>query len=153
MTVYTTEITSDQIPSDNPIHQRLLQAYHLAVPFISGDLLELGCGEGRGIDLIAPRAKSYSAIDKIGAVIDQLQEKYPDLDKQELVQRYGRPLQQLHTLASQHEKTLEVLQRITTNLANGNGASEALEAYTNHVLAKIEEAQASCGHQLIDVSQ
>ena len=80
MTVYTTEITSDEIPSDNPIHQRLLQAYHLAVPFVKGALLELGCGEGRGIDLIAPQANSYTAIDKIGDIVQKLAEKYPDHD-------------------------------------------------------------------------
>ncbi len=80
MSVYTTEITSDQIPSDNPIHQRLLQAYHLAAPFIKGDLLELGCGEGRGIDVIAPLASNYNAIDKIGDVIEQLSKKHPTFD-------------------------------------------------------------------------
>ena len=80
MSVYTTEITSDQIPSDNPIHQRLLQAYHLAAPFIQGNLLELGCGEGRGIDVIAPLASNYSAIDKIGDVIEQLSDKHPSFN-------------------------------------------------------------------------
>lgn len=77
MAVFTTEITSDQIPSDNPIHQRLLQAYFLAKPYINGDLLELGCGEGRGVDIIAPLANSFTAIDKIGKIVDTLQSKYP----------------------------------------------------------------------------
>ena len=78
MSVYTTEIASDKIPSDNPIHQRLLSAYHIAKPFISGDLLELGCGEGRGVDLLAPLASSYIGIDKIASIIDDLSTKYPD---------------------------------------------------------------------------
>ena len=56
MSVYTTEIASDQIPSDNPIHQRLLQAYYEAAPFIEGDLLELGCGEGRGVEILTEKA-------------------------------------------------------------------------------------------------
>jgi len=77
MKVYTTEITSDDIPSDNPIHQRLLKAYVVAQDYIKGEVLEVGCGEGRGIDLVLPRAKSYSAIDKIADVIDQLKTKYP----------------------------------------------------------------------------
>lgn len=76
MSVYTTEIASDQIPSDNPIHQRLLKAYYEAIPFISGDLLELGCGEGRGVELLLPKAKSYLGLDKIQAVIEGLREKY-----------------------------------------------------------------------------
>ena len=78
MSVYTTEIASDKIPSDNVIHQRLLSAYYLAKPFIKGALLELGCGEGRGVELLAPLADSYIGIDKIGIVIDRLEKKYPD---------------------------------------------------------------------------
>lgn len=75
--VYTTEITSEAIPSDNPIHQRLLKAYVVAKDHIRGDVLEVGCGEGRGIDLVLPRAGSYSAIDKIEPVIAKLRTKYP----------------------------------------------------------------------------
>lgn len=75
--VYTTEITSESIPSDNPIHQRLLKAYVVAADLVNGDLLEVGCGEGRGIDWLLPRVKSYSAIDKIAPVIEKLKAKYP----------------------------------------------------------------------------
>ena len=77
MSVYTTEIASDKIPSDNVIHQRLLSAYHQAKPYIKGDLLELGCGEGRGVELLAPLADSYIGIDKIKAVIENLKARYP----------------------------------------------------------------------------
>ncbi len=79
MSVYTTEITSDKLLSDNPIHQRLLKAYYAAKPYIKGDLLELGCGEGRGIGEIAPLADSYLGIDKIEAAILKLREVFPDL--------------------------------------------------------------------------
>jgi len=72
MSVYTTEITSDQIPSDNPIHQRLLKAYYAAEPLVSGDLLELGCGEGRGISLLLNKVDSYLGLDKIEGVIETL---------------------------------------------------------------------------------
>lgn len=75
--VYTTEITSDLLPSDNPIHQRLLKAYVLARDYMKGDVLEVGCGEGRGIDWIIDRAASFTAVDKIETVIDSLQKKYP----------------------------------------------------------------------------
>lgn len=75
--VYTTEITSESIPSDNPIHQRLLKAYVVAAGYVQGNLLEVGCGEGRGIDLLLPKISSYSAIDKIEPVINSLQKKYP----------------------------------------------------------------------------
>jgi ubiquinone/menaquinone biosynthesis C-methylase UbiE len=78
MSVYTTEIASDKIPSDNVIHQRLLSAYHHAKAFIKGDLLELGCGEGRGVELLAPLADSYIGIDKIKGVIENLEKKFPN---------------------------------------------------------------------------
>ena len=47
MALYTTEIASDKITSDNPIHQRLLKAYYIAKEYVKGDLLEIGCGEGK----------------------------------------------------------------------------------------------------------
>ena len=79
MSVYTTEIASDKITSDNPIHQRLLQAYYLAKDYIQGDVLEIGCGEGRGLALLAPNATSYTALDKIGEVIERLGKQYPNV--------------------------------------------------------------------------
>ena len=75
--VFTTEITSENIPSDNPIHQRLLKPYVWVKDHVYGDVLEVGCGEGRGIDLILEKAKSYTAIDKIEPIIQKLREKYP----------------------------------------------------------------------------
>lgn len=76
--IYTTEITSEDIPSDNPIHQRLYKAYIVAQKFVRGNLLEVGCGEGRGLDLIIPKSTSFTAIDKIGPVIEELKAKYPE---------------------------------------------------------------------------
>jgi SAM-dependent methyltransferase len=75
--IYTTEIASDRLVSDNPLHQRLLKPYTEASAWIHGDLLEVGCGEGRGIDLLQPHVASYSAIDKIASAIKSLQEKFP----------------------------------------------------------------------------
>ena len=75
--VYTTEITSDQIASDNPIHQRLFKAYVVAQDHVYGNMLEVGCGECRGIDTILPKVAQYTAVDKIKPVIESLQTKYP----------------------------------------------------------------------------
>ncbi len=75
--IYTTEITSDQLVSDNPLHQRLLKPYIASGQLISGDLLEIGCGEGRGIPSIMTSVKSYWAIDKIASAIADLQRKFP----------------------------------------------------------------------------
>ena len=75
--IYTTEITSDQIVSDNPLHQRLLKPYIASKKWLRGDLLEVGCGEGRGIDWLLPSVTTYAAIDKIESVVIRLREKYP----------------------------------------------------------------------------
>lgn len=77
MNVYTTEIASDKITSDNPIHQRLLKAYEAAAPYVKGDVLELGVGEGRGVKLLLPNAKSLLGLDKIAEVLPALRKKYP----------------------------------------------------------------------------
>lgn len=85
MTTYTTEITSDKILSDNPIHQRLLKAYYLAEPYIKGSLLELGCGEGRGVEILAPKCDNYIGVDKIGSIIEQLRIAHPALTFRQMV--------------------------------------------------------------------
>src|SRR5260221_4600624 len=78
MAVYTTEIASETITSDNPIHQRLLKAYVLAAEKVHDNLLEVGCGEGRGINWLLPKVENYSAIDKIANVVDGLKKKFPE---------------------------------------------------------------------------
>src|SRR6185436_12805235 len=63
--------------SDNPLHQRLLKPYVVAGQWIGGDLLEIGCGEGRGIQRLLPGIRSYSAIDKIESAVAELKLRYP----------------------------------------------------------------------------
>ncbi len=73
----TTEITSSKIASDNPIHQRLLYAYEASKSNIYGNVLEVGCGEGRGLATIADFCKNYTALDKNNALLNELSAKYP----------------------------------------------------------------------------
>lgn len=75
--IYTTEITSDNIPSDNPLHQRLFKAYVVAVDHIRGDVLEVGCGEGRGVELLMQKSGSFTAIDKIEDALVVLRKRFP----------------------------------------------------------------------------
>lgn len=75
--VFTTEITSEQITSDNPIHQRLFKAYVVAQDYIKGDVLEVGCGEGRGVSAMIDKVNTFTAVDKIKAAIDELQRRFP----------------------------------------------------------------------------
>lgn len=66
--IYTAERTNEKSTSDNPIYQRHLFAYENAFPLIHGDALEIGCGEGYGSKMLAPNAKTYTAIDKFEAL-------------------------------------------------------------------------------------
>jgi len=73
----TTEITSNEIISDNPIHQRLLFAYHEATSVTDGQLLEVGCGVGRGIAILSDHCDQYTGIDKNEQLIGLLRQTYP----------------------------------------------------------------------------
>jgi len=75
--IKTTEIASAEIVSDNPIHQRLLFAYEKATEHVSGDLLDIGCGEGRGLKYLRDKVNSYTGIDKIAEVLSVLKDKFP----------------------------------------------------------------------------
>ncbi|MEZ5008207.1 MAG: class I SAM-dependent methyltransferase [Chitinophagales bacterium] len=76
--IHTTEIASSTIASDNPIHQRLLFAYVEAAKHVSGNLLDIGCGEGRGLDYLRDNVDSYTGIDKNPIVLDALKKQYPN---------------------------------------------------------------------------
>jgi len=75
--VFTTEITSEEIVSDNPIHQRLFKAYVVSKEYVTGDVLEIGCGEGRGVQTLLDLAQRFTAVDKITGVIHDLQNRFP----------------------------------------------------------------------------
>jgi ubiquinone/menaquinone biosynthesis C-methylase UbiE len=79
MAFSTTEITSNSIISDNPVHQRLFFAYDQAAQLISGDLLEIGCGVGRGLDVLADHCRQYTGIDKNEELLNNLRKVYPRL--------------------------------------------------------------------------
>ena len=60
-------ITAERVSldaSDNFVFQRSLLAYHTAAQMISGDVLEIGTGEGYGIDVLAPKAVRFITMDK-----------------------------------------------------------------------------------------
>jgi len=74
---FSTEVTSSQILSDNPLFQRTLKAYTLIAEKAYGDVLEIGCGEGYGLDYIYKNASSVTVIDKSKSVLDKIKKKYP----------------------------------------------------------------------------
>lgn len=78
MKYYTTEIASDELVSDNPIHQRLFVPYVKSTELVSGNLLEIGCGFGRGVEILQTACDHYTAVDKIEGLVNELQQKFPD---------------------------------------------------------------------------
>lgn len=78
MKVYTSEIASSEIASDNPVHQRLYFGYYAAMDYVKGNVLEPGCGDGRGLQLLVEKADHYTGIDKIEGLIEQHKNSYPE---------------------------------------------------------------------------
>ncbi len=71
MSLHTAERTTIQEASENPIFQRHLIAYHEAAARISGEVLEIGCGEGYGISILSPHCTRYTGVDKFPTTIAQ----------------------------------------------------------------------------------
>ena len=68
--IQTAERVSQTDVSDNYVYQRSLLAYHYASKIVSGDVLEIGTGNGYGVKLISPEAKCFITIDKNDSPID-----------------------------------------------------------------------------------
>lgn len=60
----TAERSSGHDPSEQVIYNRCLYAYKAASEFVKGNIIELGSGEGYGIQMLAPLTESYLAVDK-----------------------------------------------------------------------------------------
>ncbi len=78
MAVYTSEITSSELISDNPVHQRLFFGYYAVKDLVKGDVLEVGCGTGRGLEILLNGSNSYIGLDKNGGLIKEHSDKYPE---------------------------------------------------------------------------
>lgn len=72
MPIFTAERSNAKSTSDNPIFQRHVFAYEQALAYINGNTLEIGCGTGYGIPILAPKATQYTAIDKFVAALKDL---------------------------------------------------------------------------------
>lgn len=77
MNYFKTEITSDHIVSDKPLHERLLFPYLQVAPQLKGEVLELGCGWGRGVEHFQSGGIRYTGVDKNKILIEDLRINYP----------------------------------------------------------------------------
>ncbi len=64
-------------PSEKPIRERQLSAYHRALTLVEGlRVLELGCGEGIGASLLVDKAASIVALDYSQEALDVAKKRY-----------------------------------------------------------------------------
>jgi ubiquinone/menaquinone biosynthesis C-methylase UbiE len=105
----TTEIASSDIISDNPVHQRLLFPYIEAAKFISGDLLEIGCGTGRGVAVLAQSVSNYTGVDKNEPLMLKLTADYPEF---KFIDMFLPPLKGLADNSFDYIVTFQVIEHI-----------------------------------------
>lgn len=73
----TSEITAYTIDSDNVLNQRLLFAYQQTAKLVRGNMLETGCGVGKGLALFPENCEHYTTVDKNKGLIVHLSKQYP----------------------------------------------------------------------------
>jgi SAM-dependent methyltransferase len=105
----TSEITSYEIPSDNVLNHRLFFAYLEAAKYVKGNLLEVGCGTGKGIEVFAPLCKHYTAIDKNTALLNHLTTKYPQY---KFIDAFIPPFKDINDESMDSLITLQVIEHI-----------------------------------------
>lgn len=105
----TTEIASSEIVSDNPVHQRLLFPYQYVSHLVSGNLLEIGCGTGRGVAVLADKISSYTGVDKNEALLNQLSQLYPDF---KFIDMFLPPLKDIPSDTFDFVITFQVIEHI-----------------------------------------
>lgn len=105
----TTEIASSEIASDNPVHQRLLFPYQHVSHSISGNVLEIGCGTGRGVGVLADKVSGFTGVDKNTELMKSLGQKYPDFT---FIDMFLPPLQDLPDNHFDFVITFQVIEHI-----------------------------------------
>lgn len=80
MFLYSTEVTSSKIKSDNPLYQRTLKAYEVVEPYVKGNVLEIGCGEGYGIDMLVKNSDQLTVVDKSNITTKNIANKYSSVN-------------------------------------------------------------------------
>ena len=106
----TTEITSHEKISDNPVHQRLVFAYVEAAKRVGGNLLEVGCGVGRGLALLVANSDRYTAIDKNKKLIEQLKQQNPTLN---FIEQHIPPFGGIEDNSFDYVVSFQVIEHIT----------------------------------------
>ena len=105
----TAERSSNLDPSENVVFQRHLIAYKEAVKLVGGTTLEIGCGEGYGINELAPKCERYIALDKFNTYISK---KDKSLNNIEFIQAEVPPLKGIDNDSVDYVVTFQVIEHI-----------------------------------------
>ncbi len=105
----TTEIASSEIASDNPIHQRLLFPYKYVSSLVSGNLLEIGCGTGRGVAVLSDKINHYTGVDKNTELLEKLSGEYPSF---KFIDMFLPPLKDIPSDTYDFVITFQVIEHI-----------------------------------------
>jgi ubiquinone/menaquinone biosynthesis C-methylase UbiE len=105
----TTEIASSEIASDNPVHQRLLFPYEHVSKLVHGNLLEIGCGTGRGVAVLADKISDYTGVDKNEELMNQLSKDYPQF---KFIDMFLPPLKDIPSNTYDFVITFQVIEHI-----------------------------------------
>ncbi|MFY7669715.1 class I SAM-dependent methyltransferase [Tenacibaculum sp. MEBiC06402] len=111
MFFYSTEVTSSQISSDSPLFQRTKKAYELIKDKVYGNLLEIGPGEGYGLDILSQAQKDLkiSAVDKSKYAIQRLKNKFPEAN---IIQQRVPPLSRIQSNSQDFVIAFQVIEHI-----------------------------------------
>ena len=105
----TAERSSNLDPSENVIFQRHLIAYKEAAKLVEGTTLEIGSGEGYGINELAPKCTRYIALDKFDTYISKKNKLKNNI---EFIQAEVPPLKGIENNSVDYVVTFQVIEHI-----------------------------------------
>ena len=105
----TAERSSQLDPSENVIYQRHVVAYKEASKIISGTVLEIGSGEGFGVNELAPQTEHYIAVDKYNTSISK---ELQASNKITFIQTEVPPLKQIEDNSIDFVVSFQVIEHI-----------------------------------------
>ena len=109
--INSTEVTSYEIASDNVLNQRLSFAYVQASKHVRGNMLEVGCGAGKGLQFFAQKCETYTALDKNDQLLSQLAAKYA-APKYKFISAFLPPFKNIPDQSIDSLVTLQVIEHI-----------------------------------------
>ena len=111
MFFYSTEVTSSHISSDSPLFQRTKKAYELIKDQVHGNILEIGPGEGYGLEILSKTNDDLiiSAVDKSKYAIQRLKNRFPNAN---VIQQRVPPLSKIASNSQDFVIAFQVIEHI-----------------------------------------